>query len=205
MHSLVDHNTASDGQHKKQHHLQKHGAYARSAVSALHADYDGQRHDPDHVINDGGSGNSGSDRIVQPAELLQRRHGNAHRGCGNDGSDEQSAQNDIAVRASDPVKKKVNRRTHNHGHDHSHKRDARSLDTGPSHFLQIGIQTCLEHDHHDTDLGHLLQKLCFLYEAKQRRAKHEACDDLPDDLRHADPLRQKTEHLCSEQKDTQIQ
>ena len=71
-------------------------------------------------------------------------------------------------------------------------------------FLHVCGKTCLEHEHDDADLGHLIDKVGLVDDAYYGRTKDKACDDLSYYLRGMELTGNDAENLCGKQNQCNI-
>ena len=141
--------------------LQQGDPYAAAAVETGD---EAQRNDADDVIDDGGTQHGGAYPGVEPSQLPQSLHGDAHAGGGQNTADEQGIEQlFVAISGAEPVHEQ--HRPHKaqpDGHQHPHQCDERRRQPAALQLLQVGLQPAGEQDHDDPDLGKGVQHIHFL-------------------------------------------
>lgn len=190
--------THQQGEEEEARDLHQHQRGA--ALAGAEAGEEGQHHDAQNIVDEGGTEQGRAGLAFQLAHLVEGLHGDAHGGGGEDGAHKGGLQH---VVGGELVLKeeKVYRAAQHHGDNNAHHGDAAGLKTGLLHLVQVRIDAGQEHDHDDTDLGGLHQKIRALQHAEAAGPQNNASQQCAHHLGHVDLLRDQTQKLCGQQND----
>ena len=195
MHRLEDGGGAAHRNCKDKEKQSIDNDHERLHIRTLKADNKGQNDDADHVVDDGGAQNGGTDPALQPAHFTKRLHSNADGGGRHNDADKHRFKEIIRSHGRKAVHARIQKiaaqkRNQNARAGNKEGRDARFFQ-----ILQIRLQAGDKHQHNDADFRHLIEKLTLVYNSQYRGADQQTGNNLADDLRHMDPASQNTQRL----------
>ncbi len=192
-----------DGADKKQRDFQQDQQQIGPAPG--HTGHKGEGHQPQHVVDQGGGQNGAPHPGVQPSQLLEGLHRNAHRGSGEYGAQKDVFQQSVIRQPPRQPRQPAEPGSHDQGDQHAAQGHAEARLSGAAQLPQVGAHTGGKEDDNDPQLADLSEKGRLRQHIQQSGTQHQARQQGPDNTGHLKFSGDNADELGAEKNQRQIQ
>lgn len=173
---------------------------------------DGQGHDAQHIVNDGGGQDDTAGGALEFAQLPEGLHGDAHRGGCEDDAQKDVLQEERTLGTSGVVNQQggiikviANHKASGQGQQDARHGNEEGRAAAAFELIDVGFHAGGEHEQHHTQAGGGVEELGLLNDAQHRRTQQQAGHQGPYHLRHPKALGTQPQNLRTQQDQGQVQ